>query len=315
MSEPADRPGHHRHPRVLFLTVGKAPRQDMVPEIAALTGLQIDVHEVGILDDLSRRLIDDLTAEEGEPALVTYLTANIRVRLSREGVAARLNAMLAGIRPSEFDLVVILATGFPTEIIARGTVLNAQHAVESALLSLLPPGGTIGVIHPLATQLSAGFPGLPSLKSVHAKAGEGETDALLAALLELSEADAILLSSMSYGEEDCRTLARVTQRPVLLARRILAGAIRLVLLSGRAGGGATLTRQARSRLASLTPRQNQILDLVCAGRTSKQIAQALAISPKTVEVHRANIMNKMDAPSTGALISMVLGNGPGESSA
>ncbi len=312
MPVPPEQPPRDCPPRVMFLTIGRAPRQDMVPEIAALIGLPLDVHEVGILDDLSRRLIDDLTANDGEPALVTYLTANIRVRLSRESVAARLNAILARIRPTEYDLVVVLATGFPTEITARGNVLNAQHAVESALLSLLPPGRTIGVIHPLATQLSPGFPDLPSLKSLHAKAGEGETDALLGALLELSEADAILLSSMSYGEEDYRTLARVTQKPVLLARRILAGAIRLVLLSGRAGNGAALTRQARDRLASLTPRQNQILDMVCAGRTSKQIAADLQISPKTVEVHRAAIMTKMDASSTGALISMVLGNGDGD---
>lgn len=302
--------GAQGKPRVMFLTIGKAPRADMVPEIAALTGLPIEVHEVGILDDLSRRVIDDLTAAEDEPALVTYLTKNIRVRLSRDGVAARLNEILAVTRPSEYDLVVVLATGYQTEIAARGPVLNAQRAVESALLSLVPPGGVVGVLHPLASQVSGTDSFVSKLPERHAWAAEGDKDALLRALLDLGDADTLLLSSMSYSEADRATLASVTQRPVLLGRRILAGAIRLLLMSGRAGGGTTLSPGARDRLASLTPRQNQILDLVCEGLSSKEIAQALSISPKTVEIHRANVMRKMGVKSSGALIALMLGHGP-----
>lgn len=294
----------------MFLTIGRAPREDMVPEIAALVDLPLEVHQLGILDDLSRRSIEELTAAEDEPALVTHLTRNIRVRLSRRGVAARLNAILAGFRPSEYDLVVILATGFTNEITARGPVLNAQRAVDSALMSLLPSGQSVGIIHPLVSQSYGSFTAFPAFTTFHFSAGEGDRDALLRALYELGEVDLVLLSSVSYGEEDYRTLARVTQKPVLLSRRILAGAIRLVLLSDRAGGRATISTQARMQLACLTPRQSEILKLVCDGRSSKEIATALSISPKTVEVHRANIMSKMGVRSTGALISMVLGRSP-----
>jgi DNA-binding CsgD family transcriptional regulator len=296
----------------MFLTLGKAPRQDMVPGIAGQIDLPIEVHQIGILDDLSRRFIDELTATENEPMLVTHLSRNIRIRLSRKGVAARLNAILSGFRPSEYDLVVILVTGFTDEIMARGPILNAQHAMESALLSLMQPGRSVGIIHPLASQLSGKHAGFSAWNALHASAREGDRGELLAALLELGDAEIILLASMSYGEEDYRILSKVTQKPVLLGRRVLAGAIRLVLLSGRAGGVATLSRQAYERLASLTPRQNQILDRVCKGQSSKQIAKALSISPKTVEAHRAHIMTKMGARSTTALISMVLGHGADE---
>ncbi len=299
----------------MFLTIGKAPREDMVPEIAALIDLPMEVHQMGILDDLSHRVIEDLTATEGEPVLVTYLPRSFRIRLSRAGVASRLNAILARFRPNEYDLVVILATGFTDQIVVKGPVLNAHYAMESALLSLMPSGQKIGVIHPHVSLLSSPYAGFSAWNALHVTAKEGDRHELLAALLELSEADVVLLPSMSYGEEDYRILTKVTQKPVLLGRRVLGGAIRMLLLTGRSGSGATLSRQVRERLASLTTRQTQILDLVCAGQSSRQIAKALSISPKTVEVHRAHIMTKIGTRSTTALIATVMGHGEDENSA
>ena len=72
-----------------------------------------------------------------------------------------------------------------------------------------------------------------------------------------------------------------------------------------------LARQedAAGRIASLTPRQRQIMDLVLAGQPSKNIAADLGISQRTVENHRASIMEKMGAKSTPALTRMALAGG------
>lgn len=59
----------------------------------------------------------------------------------------------------------------------------------------------------------------------------------------------------------------------------------------------------RSRL--LTPRERQVMEMVVAGQTSKSIARQLKISDKTVEFHRANLMDKMKACSLAMLIRMV----------
>ena len=59
-------------------------------------------------------------------------------------------------------------------------------------------------------------------------------------------------------------------------------------------------RQARlltARLAQLTERERQIVKLLAAGRSSKEIGQALQISYRTVEVHRRHIMRKLDVNS------------------
>ena len=63
---------------------------------------------------------------------------------------------------------------------------------------------------------------------------------------------------------------------------------------------------ARSRLDLLSERERQVLAGVVAGLPNKTIAYDLAISPRTVEVHRANIMSKMQARSLPELVRMTI---------
>ncbi|MET0277969.1 MAG: response regulator FixJ [Pseudorhodoplanes sp.] len=60
------------------------------------------------------------------------------------------------------------------------------------------------------------------------------------------------------------------------------------------------------RLASLSQREHQVLDGLVAGRPNKAIAFELGISPRTVEVYRANVMTKMQANSLSELVRMAL---------
>jgi len=61
-----------------------------------------------------------------------------------------------------------------------------------------------------------------------------------------------------------------------------------------------------ARLASLTPREKEVLDLILSGSANKGIASTLGVSPKTVETHRAHIMHKMEARSVAGLMRMML---------
>lgn len=60
------------------------------------------------------------------------------------------------------------------------------------------------------------------------------------------------------------------------------------------------------RLATLTPRERQVLDLVIEGQATKQIAQTLSLSPKTVEVHRSHIMRKMKTEGLAQLVRLTV---------
>lgn len=61
---------------------------------------------------------------------------------------------------------------------------------------------------------------------------------------------------------------------------------------------------AAARLATLSPREREVLDLLVAGRMNKAIAAELGISAKTVEDHRASIMRKMQVRSVAELVRL-----------
>jgi two-component system CheB/CheR fusion protein len=63
---------------------------------------------------------------------------------------------------------------------------------------------------------------------------------------------------------------------------------------------------AATRIAGLTPRQRQIMDMVLAGHPSKKIAADLGISQRTVENHRASIMKRIGSKSLPALARTAL---------
>lgn len=65
-------------------------------------------------------------------------------------------------------------------------------------------------------------------------------------------------------------------------------------------------RQAHMMIGRLTQRERQVLDRIVDGRLNKQIAEDLGISIKTVEAHRANLMEKMQARSVADLMRVAL---------
>jgi two-component system, LuxR family, response regulator FixJ len=64
--------------------------------------------------------------------------------------------------------------------------------------------------------------------------------------------------------------------------------------------------QVQARLDSLSPRERQVLDGLVSGHPNKTIAFDLGISPRTVEVYRANLMTKMEAASLSDLVRMAI---------
>ena len=61
-------------------------------------------------------------------------------------------------------------------------------------------------------------------------------------------------------------------------------------------------REARERYAQLSGREREVLGLIVAGLTNKEIGRALDLSPRTVETHRANLFAKLQAESLAQLI-------------
>lgn len=64
--------------------------------------------------------------------------------------------------------------------------------------------------------------------------------------------------------------------------------------------------QRRAAFSALTDREMEVVDLVVAGNSSKLIARSLGISPKTVDIHRANIMRKLNVHTVAEMVQLRL---------
>jgi len=109
----------------------------------------------------------------------------------------------------------------------------------------------------------------------------------------------LAVDAMKYGASDF--LEKPFDDDILLA------AVRTAL-SQQATDQEHQTQRAEieRRLALLSPRERQVLDGLVAGHANKVIAFDLGISPRTIEIYRANVMTKMEAASLSDLVRMAL---------
>ncbi|MGJ4965138.1 response regulator FixJ [Bradyrhizobium sp. SZCCHNRI1009] len=68
----------------------------------------------------------------------------------------------------------------------------------------------------------------------------------------------------------------------------------------------SVTQDILARVASLSPRERQVMDGLMAGLSNKLIAREYDISPRTIEVYRANVMTKMGANSLSELVRLAM---------
>jgi RNA polymerase sigma factor (sigma-70 family) len=88
--------------------------------------------------------------------------------------------------------------------------------------------------------------------------------------------------------------------------RLLASIRAAVALRRQQAGTAAEIEKLRSRFDSLSARQRQVMELAVSGLSNKEIAYRLDISPKTVENHRAWVMERMDAKSLAELVRIAM---------
>ena len=185
--------------------------------------------------------------------------------------------------------------------------VNAQRALESAVFSLAAQGSSVGLIQPLERQINElDIPALQPYRITASHALDNDKQSLARALFDLADCEIIVLNSVSFSEADREMAAKVTGKPVVLARRIIASAVRLLLYQSQPITLPGMSSEFTERVNRLTARERQVMSLVAEGLSNKAIARQLGISPKTVEIHRSNVMSKMEVASSAALIRMVI---------
>jgi two-component system response regulator FixJ len=109
----------------------------------------------------------------------------------------------------------------------------------------------------------------------------------------------LAVEAMKHGAVDFVEKPFEDERLIDTVRAALADALDAVK-----GDGVSI--QIASRVASLSPRERQVMEGLVAGLSNKAIARDFDISPRTVEVYRANLMSKMQAANLSELVRLAM---------
>ena len=165
--------------------------------------------------------------------------------------------------------------------------LAARMRPDIVLLDVGMPGvGGLNAAHRLAKQAPASKVVILSRHDDEEYVYEAMVEAGAAGYLVKTDATAELLSALRAVAAGRRYLSAAVAPAVLARLKNMRGTA-----AGRGAGSVKLTR-----------REREVLSLIGEGATSKDIAARLGISPKTAQVHRDNLKQKLKAKSTAAIV-------------
>lgn len=194
-------------------------------------------------------------------------------------------------------------------------IVDDEEPVRKSIAFMLTMAGFAVRIHESASAFLAAAPSLrkgclitdlrmPDLSGVELLRRLHEIGATMPSIVITGHGDVpMAVDAMKAGALDF--IEKPFEEDVLI-QAIHRAAAELARTDGREDAGAI-----RARLASLSEREREVFAGVVAGLPNKTIAYDLDISPRTVEVHRANVMAKMEARSLPELVRMAMAAGLG----
>jgi two-component system response regulator FixJ len=193
-------------------------------------------------------------------------------------------------------------------------VVDDDAAIRDSLRVLLESSGFIVRGHDSAKALLAAAPTLagcvltdvcmPEIDGLELQRRLKERNLRLPVIVMTGQGDIpIAVRAMKAGAVD------FLEKP--FEEEQLLSAVRRALQESKQRQTALSTSaQAAARLTALTPREREVLDLLVSGLSNKAIANELGTSPRTIEVHRARVFEKLEARSLPDLVRLVLAAAP-----
>ena len=130
-----------------LITVGQAPRADVVPDMTAILGPGVEIHEAGALDGLTLEQIGALAPRGDDEILVTRLADGSAVFVGKTNVIPLVEARIAALEDKGTALNVLLCTGAFPRLAARRVLLEPQQLLLGLLRATTFPG-RLGVLTP-----------------------------------------------------------------------------------------------------------------------------------------------------------------------
>lgn len=190
-------------------------------------------------------------------------------------------------------------------------VVDDDDAVRSSLRLLLKSVGLPTIAHASAQEFLAAWDGdqpgclvldvrMPGMSGIELQAELNQRGAIIPVIFISGHGDIpMAVEAIQHGAFDFLQKPFRDQDLIDRVQRALASdAEHRQLLQQR--------ETLKQRFESLTPREQEVLELVTQGKANKVMAGDLGVSQRTVEIHRARVMEKMGAQSLAQLVRMVL---------
>lgn len=217
---------------IAMITVGQAPRDDLVPYMEQVFSRRVAIWQAGVLDGLSREAASDLAPADGEVGIVARFLDGTSTLLSHTKILPRVQDLVDRAVAEGVGLIVILCGADWSALTSPVLIVNPGK-VFPAIVSALASGWHLGVIKPSPGQIEQarrqfadrGIDAVVTAASPYT--GEQRLGDVRAAAEELRAAGVDLVWMTCVGmDERMRTIVReVTGKPVILARTILARVI------------------------------------------------------------------------------------------
>ncbi len=276
--------------------------QDLIAELRKMINRDIPavILTGGVSADTLRTLEAQRAYHLSKPVQATELTQTVE-RILRQPLPTRVEtvappAEIADVSGQPVVYIVDDDGGIREEfrrVLEESGRQVETYATSESFLEAYRPGKEACLL------IDASLPGMSGVELLERLRQIDESNRLTAIMITGHGEVSTAVRAMKAGASD------FIEKPV--GQNALRASVERALERSRdAGMLRTWQEEATNRLADLTPRQRQILDLVLAGHPSKNIAADLGISRRTVENHRAAIMKKTGAKSIPALARLAI---------
>lgn len=218
------------------ITIGQSPRVDVIPEMVEFLGDNVEVIEAGALDGLTYEDILAFQPEDDDYVLVSKLKDGKSVKFAERYILPRLQECIDKLEREGADVILFICTGvFPDIFKSKKPILYPQKILHGVTPQLVDKG-KLAVITPdkdqvLQSQKKWGETGVEAI-AVPASPYTKE-DELSSAILALKkkDIDVIVMDCIGYNEAMKKKVSEGTEKPVVLARTMVARVLGEILNS------------------------------------------------------------------------------------
>ena len=214
--------------KIGMITIGQSPRNDVVGEIGQLLD-QTEIVQRGCLDDLTKKQIESLNPEETEPFLVTVLRDGRSVQVSKEKTVQLLQQRIKELENKDVASIVLLCTGDFPDLESTKLLIQPGKLIRGLVEAMLTPGENLGVIVPCSEHIGQTKKKWSHLNPIVEVASPYENSGGIQDAARKLGAETVgltVLDCIGYTRQMKQTVREITRKPVILARSLLARALR-----------------------------------------------------------------------------------------